>query len=1028
VAASVAGGVLTVLLDRAPVASAQQLSIRRYDVRDGLAHSRVTAIHQDAKGYLWFGTHEGLSRFDGYRFTNYSTRDGLGHPIINDITEDRQGHLWVATNGGGVARLIDDPRELVIRNPTTNGRKTTDNRRRTSDRRPATTLKFVSYPVGDSPHSNAVNAMLFDANNTLWCATDAGLYRAAVSSPSAKDLKFEVVVPRRPYAHPMTAFADSQGRLWFGMVNDLIQVVQGHIITYGPADEVGRYPIASIVEDRQGRVLVANHHGVFEFIVPPDPKSRGRWKKLPLALGPGQGIYSMVADSTGALWVGTTKGLIKLNVERRTMNDGLNSSAVHHSSLYMTAQGLSDNEILALAEDREGNLWIGTYGGGVCKLSGEMIVSFTKAEGLPDQNIVRVIEDHQGRIYASTSNSGLVEIVEGKVVPIPGSQAPPFNHVRGRILQDRRGDWWIGTDKGLFRFRGPRLRFRQKFTSADGISEPLIIHEDPMGKLWVSSRYNNLYQLDRDRNGRPVFQRIPLEFDAIWMFGDRSGVLWLAPIRGLWRLMNGKIVVVQPTEGLPEPAARAFYQDSRGWLWIGSRYQGVSMTTDPTAERPKFVNYSTRNGLASDTVWTITEDDVGRIYLGTGKGLDRLDPATGRIRRFTTADGLAGDLINHCFKDRHGNIWVATTTGLSKLNPRAERVPNQPPPIYLSRIQVAGEDLLLPETGAQRMPELTLPAGRNNLLIEYVGLSFQGGQPLQYQYQLEGVDTGWSLPTEQRSANYARLAPGSYRFLVRAITRDGVVSVEPAVLSFRILPPLWQRWWFLALAAMLAGLVVYAAHRYRVARLIELERVRARIATDLHDDIGSSLSQIAILSEVVKQHPAITHQELAHMLTQIADMARGLVDGMSDIVWSIDPRRDDLSNLVQRIGQFAFDVLGVKGIAWELQTLPQSVTVKLTPEQRRHIYLIFKEAITNIVRHANCTSVLLTIKVADHRLVAEIHDNGCGFDSAHPSDGLVRGGHGLENMQARAAQLGGQLRIDSAPGRGTHLTLSVPLR
>jgi signal transduction histidine kinase len=526
--------------------------------------------------------------------------------------------------------------------------------------------------------------------------------------------------------------------------------------------------------------------------------------------------------------------------------------------------------------------------------------------------------------------------------------------------------------------------------------------------------------------GLTIFERVGF---IPWMFGDRSGALWLTPLFGLWRLRDRKILAVESSERLPEPAARAFYQDRRGWLWIGSRYKGVSMTTDPTDEHPRFVSYSTQNGLASDTVWCITEDDVGRIYVGTGKGLDRLDPTTGRIRHFTSADGLAGDLINHCMKDRGGHIWVATTTGLSKLNPRAEHPPTQPPPIYLSWIQVAGDALPLPETGAERMPELTLPPGRNNLLIEYVGISFRGEQALQYQYQLEGVDADWSLPTEQRSVNYARLAPGSYRFLVRAINRDGETSREPAVFEFRILPPIWQRGWFLVLAAGVAGSVVYALHRYRVARLIELERVRTRIATDLHDDIGAALSQMAILSEVVKQHPTVTQPELAQMLTHIADMARSLVDGMSDIVWSIDPRRDDLSHLIERIGQFAFDVLRAKGIAWELQTQPPSATMKLTPDQRRHIYLIFKEAITNIARHAHCTSVLLTLKVTDHRLSAEIHDDGCGFDRARPTDETrpMRRGHGLENMQARAAELGGHLQIESTPGQGTRVTFTIPL-
>jgi hypothetical protein len=213
----------------------------------------------------------------------------------------------------------------------------------------------------------------------------------------------------------------------------------------------------------------------------------------------------------------------------------------------------------------------------------------------------------------------------------------------------------------------------------------------------------------------------------------------------------------------------------------------------------QFANYSTEQGLSSDAVWAITEDDAGRIYLGTGKGLDQLDPMSGRIRHFSARDGLAGDIITHCLKDRNGAIWVATALGLSKFNPRVERSVAHPPPIYLSRAQVAGEDLPLPETGALSVPEFEIPYTHNNLLLEYVGLSFQGEQQLRYQYKLEGADGNWSAPSEGRSVNYARLAPGSYQFLARAINKDGqdgqegregAISTEPAVFRFRILPPL----------------------------------------------------------------------------------------------------------------------------------------------------------------------------------------------------------------------------------------------
>jgi signal transduction histidine kinase len=313
--------------------------------------------------------------------------------------------------------------------------------------------------------------------------------------------------------------------------------------------------------------------------------------------------------------------------------------------------------------------------------------------------------------------------------------------------------------------------------------------------------------------------------------------------------------------------------------------------------------------------------------------------------------------------------------------------------------------------------------------IDFVGLSFAPGESLRYQYQLVGADRDWSAPTDQRAVNYANLAPGRYRFLVRAVNSDGVASPTPATMMFTILRPVWQRWWFILLMTVLVGLVILVLYRYRLAQALKLERVRTRIATDLHDDIGASLSQMALLTEIIKQQHAVTNPEALRMLTQVADTSRRLVDTMSDIVWSVDPRRDTLSHLAQRIERFAASALGAKGIAWDLQT-PAEDTFKLTPDQRRHIYLIFKEAITNIARHAECTSAWLAINLRDHQLEAEIRDDGRGLDGARASDDWrpAGGGHGLENMRARAAELRGQLQIESAAGQGTRLILSIPLK
>jgi ligand-binding sensor domain-containing protein/signal transduction histidine kinase len=989
--------------------SAQRLPFHNYTVRDGLAHAQVPAIYQDRKGYLWFGTWEGLSRFDGYGFKSYGMRDGLANPIINDITEDRQGNLWVATQTGGVARLIDDPKQSVQ-----SGR---------AGAAPTARTKFINYSLSDVRESNVVGALIFDEENSLWCVTEAGIYRArAPSDPQSSDLKFELMVPRtgRNGYWSSPAYADEHGRLWFGFYDELIQVFQGQIIKYRLPDNAAHDPVVSVQPDFHGGLFVASYAAVFEFHPEADPSSSEQWQTLPLSLAkrPEQ-INVMLSDAAGTLWLGTSYGLLKYQDNRQTT--------------ITTAQGLSENRLESLFKDREGNLWIGTASGGVCRLSKGQFLSFTKAEGLLNPDISTVIEGRDGHIYASAQDNGIFEIIGERISTIAGSQAPPFNLAGRRILQDARGDWWVGSDEGLFRFRGPRLQLQhgEKFKATDGIPELSVfngpgIYEDPPGQIWVSLHDHNLYWFDPARKQAPFFQRVNLE--NVWpdfarqIMRDHTGALWLGGFNQMIRMVNDKPNLLAPTDGLPETRPRSFFQDSRGWFWIGTRFTGVSLVKDLTGSPLKFINYSSANGLSSDAVWAITEDNDGRMYFGTSKGLDQFDPDTGAFRHLTSEDGLASDWVNYCLKDSQGSIWVGTTGGVSRFDPETEHRDSQPPPIYLSRIQVAGEDLPISETGVVAMPAFTLSAAQNNLHIEYVGLSFQEGRRIRYQYKLEGSGSDWSAPTQQRSINFAHLASGSYRFLVRAVNEEGSASPAPATLVFRVLPPLWQRWWFISAAALLLALMIYSFHRYRVRRLIELERVRTRIATELHDDIGSNLSRIALLSEVVRRQVPQDNSQINERLSLIAGVSRESVDSMSDIVWAINPDKDHLGDLTQRIRRVAGDLLAVCEMEFHFQAREADSDIKLDVDTRREIFLIFKESLNNAVRHSGGTAVEIEFKLEHGWLVLSLSDNGHGFDLERAADG-----NGVKSMKQRAKSIEGELRVITTPGEGTTVLLRVPL-
>jgi signal transduction histidine kinase len=328
--------------------------------------------------------------------------------------------------------------------------------------------------------------------------------------------------------------------------------------------------------------------------------------------------------------------------------------------------------------------------------------------------------------------------------------------------------------------------------------------------------------------------------------------------------------------------------------------------------------------------------------------------------------------------------------------------------------------------GETRIAIADLASDRNQLQIDFVALGFAPGEALRYQYLLEGSDADWRPISGQRTVNYASLAPGRYRFLVRAVNSDGVASANPASVSFTILRPIWRRWWFVSLSSLGAGLTALAFYRSRLRRILELERLRARIGTDLHDDICSSLSQIAVLSEVSRQRLGKEQNSVSESLAQIANTSRDLVDSMSDIVWAINPRRDRLIDLTQRMREFTGDVFTAREIEFSFRAPAGGPEFRLDADARRQIYLIFKEAVNNAARHSRCTQAWIQLDVAHGRLLLRVRDNGRGFD-LNGDAATSRNGNGLASMRKRARALGGEIEIISRASLGTTVKLNLPL-
>jgi signal transduction histidine kinase len=693
-------------------------------------------------------------------------------------------------------------------------------------------------------------------------------------------------------------------------------------------------------------------------------------------------------------------------------------------SRYTAANGLLSDETGTLAEDRAGNLWIGTVGG-VCHMIGEAIVSYTRSEGLPS-NTCSVYEDAGGRICAVLTDGYVAELVGGKNVSrkrlaSPFIAAPPVGLIHSSKV------WYRWNHGSRVKIDKPRLRLPsgKEFDIARYVSTDASLYKDERGVLWVAKGDRNINRLGLSENGALTVESFPTDADypVIYtqMIGDGAGGLWLGMVEKIGRLRDGRYSSVEPTAGLPETDPREVFLDSRGWLWVGLRYKGVSVTHEPASDNPTFLNYSHEQGqLSSNAVRSIAEDRAGRIYFGTDRGLDRFDPSRNQWTHFSTQDGLVGNAISKVLRDQNGFIWIASEGGISRFDPRKEKETTPPAAVYLTRLQVAGEEVRVEETGTEIVPPLELAATKNNLTIAFVVPNYQDASKLLYQYKLEGVDEEWRAPTQERSVTFGSLAAGKYRFLVRAVGQNGVTSPQPAVFEFRILPPVYLRWWFIAASLLLAGLAVYLLYRARIARLLEMERTRTRIATDLHDDIGANLTRIALLSEVANQQPG--NDKVKTLLSSIADIARESVASLNDIVWAISPEHDSLVDLTRRMRRHAEEVFALRDIDLEFTAPTSDGDMKLSVGARRDLLLIFKEAVNNAARHSLCTRIEIEFRCDHSGLHLRVKDDGQGFDPAL----LSSSGHGLRSMQRRAAALGGALTIRSSAG--TTVEFALPLR
>ncbi len=1053
---------------------AERLPVRIYTSADGLGSSFVDYLMRDSRGFMWFCTRDGLSRFDGSRFITYEIGDEASPPGIESIYQTRDGNYWISTTGGSYRFDLNQVAKPDPLKPRINAEFVTGGRGQFFEDRAGniylTTGTFARLvkkdgkydlepiPLNLPPRPN-VTLVIADMGETndgsLWLNSSWGLIRRLPDSRL-------VFYPTETNFSSGNAsmMVDKSGRIWLSVLNRLIVLKPEPLDAFADAGEV------TIKSLEPSSVINLNPEESFLM-----PKTSGEIFQFS-----SKTINNFVENSYAKRIFQTSDGDIWISAEDKLMQFSNNIFRLHSRS-----EGLP-NVMSRMEEDSAGNLWIGGHAG-LARLDRQGLVTYGTDDGANSTRFFAINEDSEGTIYVVGRDFYLNRFDGEKFEAVKPEIEPDSQFLwTSRFgLRTSNGDWWILTNKKLYYFAGAanfsaldKRKATKTFTSADGLKADGMfqIFEDSEGNIWVSTRGrgndgNSVARLKKGENQFHTFteaEGLPVGKAASSYVTDSFGNIWVGFYEGgIARFDGERFEFFGEKDGLPKGVLTDLHLDGKGRLWLGSAIGGLLRLDDTSAKTPSFVYLTTADGLTGNNIRTITEDRFGRIYIGTASGVDRISPDTGRVKHYSVNDGLAADFVvdSHC--DKKGNLWFATNDGLSRLVPLPdEKTPA--PQIFVGGLRIAGLEQPISQLGNTEIEKGDLAHTDNNFQIEFFGLDFRAGETLRYQYKLEGADPDWSQPTELRTVTFANLQPANYRFLVRAVNSDGTASENPAAISFKILPPFWQRWWFILLCALFVSGAIILLYRYRITnlreinaaltdakhaeenlrkskeeRLAELEKVRSRIATDLHDDIGASLTQIAVLSEVAQAQSK--GNGATDSLTRISDVSNELVEAMSDIVWSINPTKDHLSDLTQRMRRFASDILAAKGIAFHFDASHADREITVSTNVRREVFLLFKESVNNIVKHSGAKRVEIELKIADGNLTLKIADNGKGFlrdegremrDEFKDENQFIPqtddyGGNGILSMKKRALEMNGKVEIESVIGKGTTINLSLPL-
>ena len=977
--------------------TAPEFLLRGWDQDQGLPDTRVNAVARTPDGYVWIATAGGLARFDGVRFTVFD-RDNT--PALRDsrvtcLRVDRAGTLWAGTAAGTLVRRdgrgfarVDLRGERATRGRSLNSlaQDAAGDLWLATDRAGLIRLKDGQVEVFSATNglpSDVVSQVECDAQGRLWAIAggklltfDGRTWREPGGMPP----------PEQP-ARALAAARD--GALWVatlarhplgGRGGHIFKLQDGRwtetLAPYPWPQDSQRSRVQALLEDREGRLWCATA-GSGVFIHTAEHGWQPATPEAPLAQVE---ALCFAEDEAGVVWIGT-----------RTF--GLHQARPRPVRSLVLPSHAPAGVFLSVCVRRDGSVWGGTDGAGVFCWRDGTLTQYGLDHGLGSLQVNVLLEDRQTNLWAGTFG-GLFRWRGDSFEPAVGP--PALREPTTALLEDGRGDLWIGTRGGLVRLAQTGARVYGPAEGLEG-APARALAEDRAGRIWAAVASVGLFHQDGERFRRHFDSPTAGVTSIRGMQFDDDGALWCATqTSGLLYLQNGELRQwTRQGDGLPSDHQMALLEDADGNLWVSSE-----------------------NGI-----FGLPKGELLAYRRGISKRLSpwRITPAEGLAHKVCSGIGQPG-----ATRSADGQVWFPDGPAIAAFHPSAVLRGVQAWPPLIEAVVVDG---VLP--GTNRAGHYAVRSGAVTIEFHYTSPNILASDQVRYRYQLVGLDPDWVDAGPRRTAYYNRLAPGRYEFKVMAGSTEGLWREAAHPLPLEVIPRFYERRPLQTLAGLLligaVALAVWRIERNRSRRRLERVRLqramdheRQRIARDIHDDLGSGLTEIILLSDTLRDEtaPLPAGEKIA---SEISTRARSLTRAMDEVVWAVNPRNDTLESLLTYLNKFAQEYLTRAGVRCRWDVPLDLPPLALSAETRHHLYLACKEALNNVVKHARATEVWVRLQVHASCFTLTIEDNGCGFDGAVPA---ARGA-GLANLRKRLEELGGRCEIRSTPGQGTRVELSA---